>query len=73
MRWHESKLLRTMLHAQDAATAAEIISRIKQVGYEQVDIDPQGYRQGSLNVLAGIALAERTSADNFPQANFRIQ
>ena len=44
-------------HARDAATAAEIVSRIKQVGYEQVEIDPQGYRQGSLNVLAGIAFA----------------
>jgi pyridinium-3,5-biscarboxylic acid mononucleotide sulfurtransferase len=43
--------------ALDSATAAEIISRVKQLGYAQVEIDPQGYRQGSLNVLAGIGLA----------------
>jgi uncharacterized protein len=43
--------------ALDSAISAEIISRVKQVGYTQVEIDPQGYRQGSLNVLAGIGLA----------------
>nr|HEV7953273.1 ATP-dependent sacrificial sulfur transferase LarE [Candidatus Acidoferrales bacterium] len=43
--------------ALDSAISAEIVSRIKQVGYTQVEIDPQGYRQGSLNVLAGIGLA----------------
>jgi uncharacterized protein len=32
-----------------------ISARIKQVGYTEVTIDPNGYRQGSLNVLAGIA------------------
>jgi pyridinium-3,5-biscarboxylic acid mononucleotide sulfurtransferase len=40
--------------ALDASTSAEIISRVKQIGYAEVEIDPQGYRQGSLNVLAGI-------------------
>jgi uncharacterized protein len=40
--------------ALDLAVAAEIISRVKQIGYAEVEIDPQGYRQGSLNVLAGI-------------------
>jgi uncharacterized protein len=43
--------------ALDLAVAAEIISRVKQIGYAEVEIDPQGYRQGSLNVLAGIQLA----------------
>lgn len=43
--------------ALDSAIAAAIISRIKQIGYAEVEIDPQGYRQGSLNVLAGIQLA----------------
>jgi pyridinium-3,5-biscarboxylic acid mononucleotide sulfurtransferase len=43
--------------ALDATMAAEIIFRVKQVGYTRVEIDPLGYRQGSLNVLAGIGLA----------------
>ena len=43
--------------ALDSVIAAEIISRVKQVGYADVEIDPLGYRQGSLNVLAGIQLA----------------
>jgi uncharacterized protein len=42
--------------ALDANIAAEIISRVRQVGYAQVEIDLQGYRQGSLNVLAGIGI-----------------
>lgn len=46
--------------ALDAATSAEIISRVKQAGYAEVEIDPLGYRQGSLNVLAGIGLAGAT-------------
>jgi pyridinium-3,5-biscarboxylic acid mononucleotide sulfurtransferase len=43
--------------ALEPVTSGEIISRVKQVGYAEVEIDPQGYRQGSLNVLAGISLA----------------
>jgi uncharacterized protein len=43
--------------AIEAKVAAEIISRVQQVGYAQVMIDPEGYRQGSLNVLAGITVA----------------
>jgi uncharacterized protein len=43
--------------ALDSTMAAEIIWRVKQIGYADVQIDPQGYRQGSLNVLAGIGLA----------------
>ena len=43
--------------ALESGMAAEIISRVKQVGYTLVEIDPLGYRQGSLNVLAGIQLA----------------
>lgn len=43
--------------ALEANVAAEIASRIKQVGYAEVTIDPKGYRQGSLNVLAGIGVA----------------
>ncbi len=34
--------------------AALITTRVSQVGYTDVTIDPQGYRQGSLNALAGI-------------------
>jgi uncharacterized protein len=43
--------------ALDPVTTIEIISRVKKVGYARVEIDPLGYRQGSLNVLAGIGLA----------------
>jgi uncharacterized protein len=43
--------------ALDAANSAEIIFRVKQVGYAEVEIDPLGYRQGSLNVFARIGLA----------------
>jgi pyridinium-3,5-biscarboxylic acid mononucleotide sulfurtransferase len=46
-----------LARALDVAITAEIITRVKQVGYVQVEIDPQGYRQGSLNVLAGIGPA----------------
>ncbi len=45
-----------LARALDSAIAAEIILRIKQIGYAEVEIDPQGYRQGSLNVLAGIGI-----------------
>lgn len=40
--------------ALEAELATEIILRVREVGYVQVMIDPNGYRQGSLNVLAGI-------------------
>jgi pyridinium-3,5-biscarboxylic acid mononucleotide sulfurtransferase len=43
--------------ALDATMASLISSRIKPLGYEQVIIDPQGYRQGSLNELAGISVS----------------
>jgi uncharacterized protein len=43
--------------ALDPVVAAEIISRVKQVGDLEVTIDPNGYRQGSLNLLAGIGVA----------------
>jgi uncharacterized protein len=43
--------------ALETELSSEIISRIRQVGYAQVTIDPNGYRQGSLNVLAGIGVA----------------
>jgi len=46
-----------LARALEANLAAEIISRIKRVGYAQVTIDPNGYRQGSLNALAGIGVA----------------
>ena len=45
--------------ALDAEMAALISSRVKQVGYSDVILDPDGYRQGSLNVLAGIAAGAR--------------
>jgi pyridinium-3,5-biscarboxylic acid mononucleotide sulfurtransferase len=46
-----------LARALDSVITAEIISRVKEVGYARVEIDPLGYRQGSLNVLAGIGLA----------------
>jgi uncharacterized protein len=47
--------------ALEPGLAAEIISRVRQVGYAHVTIDPNGYRQGSLNVLAGIGGARETA------------
>jgi uncharacterized protein len=35
--------------ALEPAMRADIISRLRSVGYESVDIDPKGYRTGSLN------------------------
>jgi pyridinium-3,5-biscarboxylic acid mononucleotide sulfurtransferase len=48
--------------ALDAQMAALISIRVRQVGYQDVTIDPQGYRQGSLNVLAGIAVGGKAGA-----------
>ncbi len=47
--------------ALDGAMATQIIARVKKVGYTEVTIDPDGYRQGSLNVLAGIDIATTSS------------
>jgi uncharacterized protein len=44
-----------LTRALDPAMTATIVSRVKQIGYAEVTIDPAGYRQGSLNVLARIA------------------
>jgi uncharacterized protein len=48
--------------ALDAQMGALIASRVKQVGYRDVTIDPEGYRQGSLNLLAGIVTAAKAGA-----------
>jgi pyridinium-3,5-biscarboxylic acid mononucleotide sulfurtransferase len=47
--------------ALDSSMATQIIARVKKVGYTEVTIDPDGYRQGSLNVLAGIGIAAAPS------------
>jgi uncharacterized protein len=47
--------------ALDEQMAAIISSRVKQVGYRDVTIDPAGYRQGSLNLLAGIVTAAKAA------------
>ena len=49
--------------ALDPAMAARISFGIKQVGYTDVTLDPEGYRQGSLNVLAGLAVGTATGAN----------
>jgi len=51
-----------LARALDTEMAAVITFRIKQVGYTYVTLDPDGYRQGSLNVLAGIAVGAATGA-----------
>ena len=50
--------------ALDAQMAAVISSRVKQVGYSDVTIDPEGYRQGSLNMLAGISVGAKAVASH---------
>ncbi len=35
--------------AQDAAMAARLDAALRQAGYDAVEVDPRGYRQGSLN------------------------
>jgi uncharacterized protein len=52
--------------ALDSQMAALISSRVKQVGYRDVAIDPQGYRQGSLNLLARISSGMRAGPSRAP-------
>ena len=38
----------------DAALLADVTARFRAAGFEQVEVDPDGYRQGALNELARI-------------------
>ena len=42
--------------AMETEMSAKIDARLKQVGYTFVTLDPEGYRQGSLNVIHGSAI-----------------
>ena len=38
-----------LMRAKDPALHARIVSELTEIGYEEVVIDPKGYRMGSLN------------------------
>jgi uncharacterized protein len=46
----------------DDARAATLISAVRAAGFENVVLDPRGFRSGSLNVLAGIVTHPGSSA-----------
>ena len=46
----------------DADRSAELSDAVRAAGFEQVVLDPRGFRSGSLNVLAGIVTHSGTSA-----------
>jgi uncharacterized protein len=39
-----------------AENASRLVDAVKKAGYSEVEIDPRGFRSGSLNVLAGAAV-----------------
>jgi len=41
--------LEELSRALEAGMAATIVARVKSAGFSDVNIDPAGYRQGSLN------------------------
>jgi pyridinium-3,5-biscarboxylic acid mononucleotide sulfurtransferase len=52
--------------AQDPKVAKMIARRVRNAGYARVEIDPQGYRQGSLNAGLRKSAAAAASVSNFP-------
>ena len=42
---------------RDAALRADVTARFRDAGFQEVEVDPAGYRQGALNEPAGIAAA----------------
>jgi uncharacterized protein len=53
---------RELAHWTEPAQAARVRAAVVSAGFDQVEIDPRGYRSGSLNVLAGVSAAAAPSA-----------
>ena len=45
----------------DAALLVEVTARFRAAGFDKVDVDPEGYRQGALNELARSGSADRSA------------
>ncbi len=54
------------------AEAAQVRRAVRAAGFLVVEIDPRGYRSGSLNVLAGVAPAGGDAASSTPAADAAV-
>ena len=50
-----------MARFDDAALLADVTARFREAGFEEVEVDPEGYRQGALNELDPPAARSQSS------------
>ncbi len=69
---HHGETARVEIDARDLArwmhptAAARVRAAVRGAGFAGVEIDPRGYRSGSLNVLAGVSPAGGDEPDSMP-------